>query len=68
LKLHDNLETIVSLAVSKNRRYIAVSERIRGENFPQVSIYPIKGGVTREKEKIFRFTETKSNVRNSIHL
>mmetsp|Transcript_2049 Transcript_2049/g.1877 ORF Transcript_2049/g.1877 Transcript_2049/m.1877 type:complete len:217 (-) Transcript_2049:3635-4285(-) len=62
IKLRDNLENIVSICTSKNRKYIAVSEKIRGENYPQVSIYPVRGGANREREKLFRYTETKSTA------
>jgi len=42
---------------------VAISQRIRGDNFPQVAIYQVRGGANREREKVFRYTETKSDVK-----
>ena len=61
-QLNDNLDRITSLCTSKNRRSVAISQRIRGDNFPQVAIYQVRGGANREREKVFRYTETKSDV------
>lgn len=52
----------MSLCASKNRKTIAISQKVRGDNFPQVAIYQVKGGPNREREKVFRYTETKSDV------
>ena len=50
--------------MSKNRKYFAVSGRMLGDDCPQLSIYTIKGGAAREKERTFRYTESKSDVRD----
>lgn len=51
--------------MSKNRKFFAVSGRMRDDDCPQLSIYTIKGGAAREKERTFRYTESKSNVREA---
>lgn len=61
-QLHENLESIESMCISKNRKTLAVSEKIMGEKYPQVSIYVIKNSMQREKERTFRYTETKAEV------
>lgn len=56
----------MSLCASKNRKTIAISQKVRGDNFPQVAIYQVRSGPNREREKIFRYTETKSDVCDTI--
>ena len=57
------MEKITSLCVSKTRRFFAVSGKMKGDNVPQLFIYTVKGGANREKERQFRYPESKSNVR-----
>ena len=47
MRLSENLEKIVSLAISPNKKYIAVCERLKNSGnqtkiCPQVSVYNIK--------------------------
>lgn len=42
LKLGENVESIVCMCVSKNKKYLAISERIKNDAYPQLSIYNIK--------------------------
>jgi len=49
------------MTVSPNRKFLAVSERIRNDPVPQISIYNIKASQTKgEKEKTFRYSDSKS--------
>lgn len=52
---------IICMSVSPNRKFLAVSERIRNDPVPQISIYNIKASQTKgEKEKTFRYSDSKS--------
>lgn len=49
------------MAVSPNRKCLAASIQIKGDNFPQILIYNIKSYLHKgERERIFRYTESKS--------
>jgi cilia- and flagella-associated protein 57 len=62
-KLPEQVETILCMAISPNRKFLAVSERIRNDPIPQISIYNIKNSQMKsEKEKTFRYSDSKSEV------
>ena len=50
------------MCVSPNRKCLAASVSIKGDNYPQILIYNIKNYLQKgEREKIFRYTDTKSD-------
>lgn len=51
------------MAVSSNKKYLAVSQKIKHDSYPLFALFNISNAVKKgEREKIFRYTDTKSEV------
>ena len=56
------MESIISLCPSKNRKSLAISQKLRGENIPLVAIYQIQKDNKDKGPQLFRYSETKAHV------
>jgi hypothetical protein len=55
------------MAVSPNRKCLAASVKIKGDEFPNILIYNLKSYLLKgEREKLFRYTDTKSPTFSQI--
>ena len=61
IKLPENTEKLVCMTVSPNRKCLAASVKIKGDDFPNILIFNLKSYLIKgEREKVFRYTDTKS--------
>lgn len=62
IKLNELVTHVIAMAISPDKCKIAVSQKIKGEIYPQITIHNIKTGATRGESKStsFQYTETKS--------
>ena len=61
IKLPKQVEQVIAMAISFDKSKIAVSLKVKGEIYPQVTIYNIKGNKADNKTQSIVYNETKSD-------
>ena len=63
IKLPKQVESVIAMAISFDKSKIAVSLKLKGEIYPQITIYNIKAGIGKgdNKYQTIVYNETKSD-------
>lgn len=60
IKLSENMDSIACMATSPNKKLLAVSERLKNESLPQVTIYNMKAPPNKveQEKRVFKYSES----------